>query len=52
MILITKKSAIIISQYVHEHTLPIEVNLDDGASWKLLHGSIWCDEYQIYLIDF
>ena len=38
-----KKSAIILSQYVHEHTLPIEVNLDDGASWKLLHGSIWCD---------
>ena len=38
-----QKSAIILSQYVYEHTLPIEVNLDDGASWKLLHGSIWCD---------
>ena len=38
-----KKTAVILNEYVFEHTLPIEINLDDGASWKLLHGSIWCD---------
>ena len=38
-----KKTAVILNEYVFQHTLPIEINLDDGASWKLLHGSIWCD---------
>jgi hypothetical protein len=38
-----KKSSIILAEYVFNHTMPIEQNLDDGASWKLLHGSIWCD---------
>ena len=38
-----KKSSIILAEYVFNHTMPIEENLDDGASWKLLHGSIWCD---------
>lgn len=38
-----KKSAMILNQYVATHVIPIEINIDDGASWKLLHGSIWCD---------
>lgn len=37
------KAASIFNQYVYDHVKPIEINLDDGASWKLLHGSIWCD---------
>ena len=37
------KTAVILNEYVFQHTLPVEINLDDGASWKLLHGSIWCD---------
>mgnify|MGYP006093184883 CR=1 FL=1 len=36
-------AASIFTQYVYDHVKPIEINLDDGASWKLLHGSIWCD---------
>ncbi len=38
-----KKSTMILNQYVATHVMPIEINIDDGASWKLLHGSIWCD---------
>lgn len=38
-----KKSTMILNQYVASHVMPIEINIDDGASWKLLHGSIWCD---------
>ena len=30
----------ILNQYVATHVMPIEINIDDGAS-GLLHGSIW-----------
>ena len=38
-----KKATLIFNNYVATHVMPQEINLDDGASWKLLHGSIWCD---------
>lgn len=38
-----KKAAVVLNEYVFKHSKPVEKNLDDGASWKLLHGSIWCD---------
>ena len=38
-----KKATSVLNKYVYDHVKPIEINLDDGASWKLLHGSIWCD---------
>jgi hypothetical protein len=37
------QAALIFNNYVATHVIPQEINLDDGASWKLLHGSIWCD---------
>jgi len=38
-----KIAAKVFNQYVYDHAKPVKLNLDDGASWKLLHGSIWCD---------
>ena len=38
-----KKSLIILNNYVFDFFKPVFNNLDDGASWKMLHGSIWCD---------
>ena len=37
------QAALILNNYVATHVIPQDINLDDGASWKLLHGSIWCD---------
>ncbi len=37
------QAALFFNNYVSTHVIPQEINLDDGASWKLLHGSIWCD---------
>ena len=36
-------ASLIFNNYVAKTTMPVKENLDDGASWKLLHGSIWCD---------
>ena len=38
-----KKSLIIINRYVYSFLKPVFKNLDSGVSWKMLHGSIWCD---------
>jgi hypothetical protein len=38
-----KKSLIVLNNYVSDFFNPVFNNLDDGASWKMLHGSIWCD---------
>ena len=38
-----KIAAQVFNQYIYDHVKPVKNNLDDGASWKLLHGSIWCD---------
>ena len=38
-----KQATLVLNDYVATHVRPIEINLDDGASWKMLHGSIWCD---------
>ena len=37
------QAALFFNNYVATHVIPQEINMDDGASWKLLHGSIWCD---------
>ena len=38
-----KKSLIVLNNYVYDFFKPVFNNLDDGVSWKMLHGSIWCD---------
>ena len=38
-----KKSLIVLNNYVYDFYRPVFNNLDDGVSWKMLHGSIWCD---------
>ncbi len=38
-----KKSLIVLNNYVYDFFRPVFNNLDDGVSWKMLHGSIWCD---------
>tara|TARA_B100001057_G_scaffold324473_1_gene324671 strand:+ start:278 stop:1267 length:990 start_codon:yes stop_codon:yes gene_type:complete len=38
-----KKSLIVLNNYVYDFFKPVFINLDDGVSWKMLHGSIWCD---------
>ena len=38
-----KKSLLVLNNYVYDFFKPVFSNLDDGVSWKMLHGSIWCD---------
>ena len=38
-----KKSLLVLNNYVYDFFKPVFKNLDDGVSWKMLHGSIWCD---------
>jgi len=38
-----KKSLVVLNNYVYDFYRPVFNNLDDGVSWKMLHGSIWCD---------
>ena len=38
-----KKSLTVLNNYVYDFYRPVFNNLDDGVSWKMLHGSIWCD---------
>ena len=40
-----KKSLIVLNNFVYDFFRPVfaNQNLDDGVSWKMLHGSIWCD---------
>jgi hypothetical protein len=40
-----KKSLIVLNNYVYDFFRPVfeKDNLDDGVSWKMLHGSIFCD---------
>jgi len=38
-----KKSLIVLNNYVYDFFKPVFNNLDDSVSWKMLHGSIWCD---------
>ena len=38
-----KKSLIVLNNYVYDFYRPVFNNLDDGVSWKMLHGSSWCD---------
>lgn len=38
-----KKSLVVLNNYVYNFFRPEFKNLDDGVSWKMLHGSIWCD---------
>ena len=38
-----KKSLIVLNNYVYDFFKPVFNNLDNGVSWKMLHGSIWCD---------
>ena len=38
-----KKSLIVLNNYVYDFFKPVFKNLDSGVSWKMLHGSIWCD---------
>mgnify|MGYP000073596716 CR=1 FL=1 len=38
-----KKSLIVLNNYVYDFFKPVFNNLDDGVSWKMLHGSSWCD---------
>tara|TARA_B110000003_G_scaffold275525_1_gene318411 strand:+ start:908 stop:1981 length:1074 start_codon:yes stop_codon:yes gene_type:complete len=38
------KSLIILNDFTYKFFRPEELkNLDSGVSWKMLHGSIWCD---------
>jgi len=38
-----KKSLIVLNNYVYDFFKPVFKNLDSGVSWKMLHGSSWCD---------
>ena len=38
-----KKSMVVINNFVYNFFRPEFNNLDDGVSWKMLHGSSWCD---------
>ena len=38
-----KESLIIINNFIYNFHKPVFSNLDSGVSWKMLHGSIWCD---------
>ena len=38
-----KNSLIVLNNFVYNFFRPVFKNLDDGVSWKMLHGSIWCD---------
>ena len=43
-----KESLIVLNDYVYKFFRPTRFegglkNLDSGVSWKMLHGSIWCD---------
>lgn len=43
-----KKSLLVLNNYIYKFLRPTRgdgllQNLDSGVSWKLLHGSIWCD---------
>ena len=40
-----KKSLIVLNNFVYDFFRPVfeNQNLDDGVSWKMLHGSIFCD---------
>lgn len=38
-----KKSLIVLNRFVYDFFRPEFDNLDDGVSWKMLHGSIKCD---------
>jgi len=43
-----KKSLLVLNNYVYKFLRPTRFdgglkNLDSGVSWKMLHGSIWCD---------
>jgi hypothetical protein len=43
-----KESLIVLNDYVYKFFRPTRYegglkNLDSGVSWKMLHGSIWCD---------
>ncbi len=37
------KSMVVINNFVYNFFRPEFNNLDDGVSWKMLHGSSWCD---------
>ena len=40
-----KKSLIVLNNFVYDFFRPVfaNENIDDGVSWKMLHGSIFCD---------